>query len=51
MNYVTSEVDIIDFNEKDISVKDWIYSHYNIADVYYMVSNELFINFINSNNK
>ena len=50
MNYATSEVDIVDFVEKDITVENWIYLHYNMADVYYMVADELSINFINSNN-
>ena len=50
MNYATSEIDIVDFAEKDISVEKWVYLHYNMADVYYMVADELSINFINSNN-
>lgn len=50
MNYATSEIDIVDFAEKDISVEKWVYLHYNMADVYYMVTDELSINFINSNN-
>lgn len=49
MNYATSEVDIVDFVEKDITVENWIYLHYNMADIYYMVADELSINFINSN--
>lgn len=50
INYATSEIDIVDFAEKDISVEKWVYLHYNMADVYYMVADELSINFINSNN-
>lgn len=46
MNYATSEVDIVDFVEKDITVENWIYLQ---ADIYYMVVDELSINFINSN--
>lgn len=50
MNYATSEIDIVDFAEKDISVEKWVYLHYNMDNVYYMVADELSINFINSNN-
>lgn len=49
MNYATSEVDIVDFDEKDISIENWVYLHYNMEDIYYMVADELSINFINSN--
>lgn len=49
MNYATSEVDIVDFVEKNITVENWIYLHYNMEDIYYMVVDELSINFINSN--
>ena len=49
MNYVTSEIDIVDFTEKNISIENWVDLHYDVRDVCYMTANELSINFINSN--
>nr|DAR23001.1 MAG TPA: hypothetical protein [Caudoviricetes sp.] len=50
LNYATSEVDIIDFTEINTSIEDWINQNYNESEIYYMVSDNLSINFINSNN-
>lgn len=50
MNYATSEVDIVDFAEKDISIEDWISKNYHESEISYMISDNLNINFINSNN-
>lgn len=50
LNYATSEVDIIDFTEINTSIEDWINQNYNESEIYYMVSDNLRINFINSNN-
>ena len=51
LNYATSEVDIVDFTETNISIEDWINKNYNESEIYYMVSDNLNINFINSNNE
>lgn len=50
LNYVTSEVDIIDFVETDISIEDWINQHYNESEISYMITEdqELTLNFRNS---
>lgn len=50
LNYVTSEVDIIDFVETDISIEDWINQHYNEYEISYMITEdqELTLNFRNS---
>lgn len=50
LNYATSEVDIVDFTEINTSIEDWINQNYNESEIYYMVSDNLRINFINSNN-
>lgn len=50
LNYATSEVDIIDFVETNISIEDWINQHYNESEIYYMISEdqELTLNFRSS---
>lgn len=50
LNYATSEVDIIDFVETNISIEDWINQHYHESEIYYMISEdqELTVNFRNS---
>ena len=51
LNYATSEVDIVDFTETNISIEDWINKNYHESEICYMVSDNLNINFINSNNE
>ena len=51
LNYATSEVDIVDFTETNISIEDWINKNCNESEIYYMISDNLNINFINSNNE
>lgn len=47
LNYVTSEVDIIDFVETDILIEDWINQHYKESEISYMITEdqELTLNF------
>lgn len=50
LNYATSEVDVIDFVETNISIEDWINQHYNESEICYMISEdqELTLNFRSS---
>lgn len=50
LNYATSEVDIIDFVETNISIEDWINQHYKESEICYMISEdqELTLNFRSS---
>lgn len=53
LNYVTSDVDIIDFNEKDVDTESWLSERYNMNECYYMEVNDnssLNIHFLNSLN-
>jgi negative regulator of genetic competence, sporulation and motility len=53
LNYATSDVDIIDFNEKDIDTESWLSKRYNMDECYYMEvldNSSLNISFLNSSN-
>lgn len=53
LNYATSDVDIIDFNEKDVDTESWLSERYNMNDCYYMEVDDnslLDIHFLNSSN-
>lgn len=53
LNYATSDVDIIDFNEKDVDTESWLSERYNMNECYYMEVNDnysLNISFLNSSN-
>lgn len=53
LNYATSDVDIIDFNEKDVDTESWLSERYNMNECYYMEVNDnssLNIHFLNSLN-
>lgn len=53
LNYATSDVDIIDFNEKDVDTESWLSERYNMDDCIYMEVDDnslLDIHFLNSKN-